>query len=280
MRLHSFRFSLSAGFRFVGVLAAAALLSHCSSPVSREAAPAPASDYMPSPVVPDSSAGRASIAKSRPGLGTQLGHEIHDHTSSEAFYRKSSGVPDAVATFHYNDKEGAELMAKLEGGSARRSGGSFELIADKLRVTVKNSSWGGGNALDYYRTGQGIYVIGEPGGNYSLNLENRTSHRMEVVVSVDGLSLHDGQPASVKKRGYVIPAKSSISVRGMRVNGKMFSLKFGAVGQSRASTAFGEKGARNVGVVGIACYEEDEQARRRVQVQENYVRQGASAFGN
>jgi hypothetical protein len=42
----------------------------------------------------------------------------------------------------------------------------------------------------------------------------------------------------------------------------------------------GEKGARNVGVIGVTMYEEDEIARRRRRVEENYVRDGARAFGN
>lgn len=227
-----------------------------------------------------SGASNESSAKRRLGLGTELGHEISDTSKSETFYRKVSNSPDAVNTFHYNDKEGAELMAKLEGGAVRQGSGSFDLVPGKLRVAVMDSSWGGGAALQHYRAEQGVYIIGTPGEHYSMKFENRTSSRMEVVVSVDGLDLLDGQPASVKKRGYIIPAKSSVLVKGMRVNGKMFSLKFGSVNESRASKSFGEKGARNVGVIGVACYEEDGQARRRAQVQENYVRQGASAFGN
>ena len=47
-----------------------------------------------------------------------------------------------------------------------------------------------------------------------------------------------------------------------------------------AATSYGEKEARNVGVIGVAMYEEDEIARRRRRVEENYVRDGARAFGN
>ena len=281
MRLSSFRFLLALSVRSLGILAIATLLSYCSSPQSPEVAMAPASagthrSYSTS----GSDAESISPAKSRPGLGTQLGREIHDDSTSETFYRKSGGVPDGVNSFHYNDKEGAELMAKLVGDEVRHGQGSFELIPDKLRVAVMSGYWRSSDKLGYFRSGKEVYVIGAPGHAYSLKLENLTSDRMEAVVSVDGLDLLDGQPASVKKRGYVIPAKSAVLIQGMRVNGKLFSLKFGSVSQSRASTAFGEKGARNVGVIGVAYYAEDSQARRRAQVAENYVRQGASAFGN
>lgn len=220
-----------------------------------------------------------AVAESRPGLGTKLGSELYDSSSTSTFYRKSSRQPDALATFHYNDEEGARLMAGLQGRAVRHSG-DFELVPGKLRVTVTDGSWYSSNALDHYWAGGAVFVIGIPGRNYTLKLENRTNKRMEVVVSVDGLDLLDGQPASVKKPGYIIPAKSSVTLRGMRIGGKLYSLEFGSVSHSRASTAFGQKGARNVGVVGMACYEEDEMVRRRAQIEENYVRHGARAFGN
>lgn len=282
MRLHSFRSLLSASLRLTLVVASAALLTQCMHPRAGAPAPAPVADssrYMPSAEASPGSSNRSSPVKRRPGLGTELGYEIGDDTRSEAFFRKALNSPDAVGIFHYNDKEGAELMAKLEGSSVKQGSGSFDLIPGKLRVAMMDNSWSSG-ALEHYRTREGIYVIGSPGAQYTIKLENRTENRLEAVVSVDGLDLLDGQPASVKKRGYVIPAKSSIVIRGMRVNGKMFSLKFGTVAEARASKAFGEKGARNVGVIGVACYEEDGRARRRAQVQENYVRQGASAFSN
>jgi len=34
------------------------------------------------------------------------------------------------------------------------------------------------------------------------------------------------------------------------------------------------------GVIGVGLYEEDELQRRRVRVEENYLREGARAFGN
>jgi hypothetical protein len=66
----------------------------------------------------------------------------------------------------------------------------------------------------------------------------------------------------------------------MRTGGKLRELTFGRVADSRAAKAFGETGARNVGVIGMACYEENESARRQVQVSETYLRDGARAFGN
>lgn len=220
----------------------------------------------------------SSELKTRPGLGTQLGSEIHDSSTSTHFYRKPGGQPDALATFHYNDQEGARLMAESVGRPSKHSG-DFILIPGKLAVTVTTGYYGY-SAFAHYRAGGKVFVIGDAGSKYELKLENLTEHRLEVVTSIDGLNILDGQPASTRKAGYVIPAKSAVSIRGMKVGGKLRTLRFGTVAASRAATAFGSSGARNVGVIGMAVYEEDEIARRRVRIEENYLRGDARAFGN
>ncbi|MBX7208361.1 MAG: hypothetical protein K1X78_08635 [Verrucomicrobiaceae bacterium] len=219
---------------------------------------------------------RKSAAAERPGLGTKLGGEIYDRSEAARFYRRLPDVPDAVATFHYNDEEGAKVMAQL-AGTAHKHGGDFTLIPGKLEAAVEPRDWG--NAFDHYESGGKVFVIGRPGGSYRLRLHNLTSDRLEVVVSIDGLDVLDGQPASVRKRGYVIDKHASITIEGMRVKGTLRELRFSTVAASHAATAFGEKGARNVGVIGVACYAEDETARRRANIEEGNIREGARAFG-
>jgi hypothetical protein len=214
----------------------------------------------------------------RPGLGTQLGHELRDSSISTHFYRKPGGQPEAVATFYYNDQEGARLMAESLGRATKHSG-DFTLIPGKLAVTVTTGCYGHSSYSHYCSNGK-IFVIGNADSEYGLKLENLSDHRLEVVTSIDGLNVLDGQPASTRKSGYVIPAKSAINIRGMKIAGKLRALKFGTVVASRAATSFGNSGARNIGVIGMALYEEDELARRRVRIEENYLRGDARAFGN
>ncbi|HYF35299.1 MAG TPA: hypothetical protein VD994_08435 [Prosthecobacter sp.] len=249
--------------------ATALLLSHCTTAYDR-ASPAPP------PAAAGTSRYHSEVAE-RPGLGTQLGQEIHRNVADTTkFYRKAATTPDAVATFHYNDAEGAKLMAEMSGHAVRRSG-TFDLVPGKLRVAL--ASYYGDDPYDHYWSGGKAFVIGQPGQAYEIKLENLTKARMEVVVSIDGLDVLDGQAASIRKRGYVIPAKTTVLIEGMRVGGKLKNLLFATVARSRAATAFGESGARNVGVIGVACYEEDEAARRRARVEETYVRGDARAFG-
>jgi hypothetical protein len=274
----------------------AILLSQCAT--ERRMAPPPVSA---DEAAPSSSYAVKRGTTDRPGLGTKLGEKLTEDTVATKFYRKAANSPDAVATFHYNDKEGARLMAEFYGRATYREG-DFELVPGKLKVSVEANTWSSGSTFGYYSAGgknfvvegpeseygvvtPGVrapkyFVVGVPGSDYVMKFKNLTRTRMQVVVSVDGLDVLDGQPASIKKPGYVIPANSSIHIRGMRVGGQLRSFVFGTVPESRASKSFGEKGARNIGVIGVASYEEDEAARRRVRVEENYVREDARAFGN
>lgn len=255
------------------------VLASCESAMGPMTAESGTRSYMqPAPA----SAARQPLkskAEERPGLGTKLGGEIYDRSETTRFFRKQGELPDAIGSFHYNDDEGAKVMAGLTG-SPHKHGGSFDLIPGKLEATVETRGWDSGNSFDHYEAGRKVFVIGKPGSSYRLRLRNLTGERMEVVVSVDGLDVLDGQPASVRKRGYVIDKRGTITIEGMRVKGALRELVFSTVSASRAASAFGEAGARNVGVIGVACYSEDVTARRRANVEESYMREGARAFGS
>lgn len=262
--------------QLLSALLASMLLTQCITPGTAYH-PASASGIA-APVPPAQSRTHEIALDARPGLGTQLGREIQQDMTRTHFHRRNPSVPDATASFHYNDEEGAKLMAKLNG--ARFShGGSFDLVPGKLRVSVKSGRYHAQTFKHYNANGR-VVVIGQPGTNYQIILTNLTRHRLEVVTSVDGLDVLSGRPALASGRGFVITEKSSISIPGMRVGGVLRAFQFSSVADSRVATAFGAKGARNVGVIGVAIYEEDELARRRVRIEENYLREGARAFGN
>ena len=215
----------------------------------------------------------SSAAAERPGLGTTLGSEYTDNSVATTFYRRRPASPDAVGSFHYNDTEGAKAMAELAGDASKRSG-SFKLAEGRIKVSLE--TWG--DKLPWYVSGGKTFVIGEAGRNYSIVLENPGKERVEVVVSVDGLDVLSGAPASMSKRGYVIPAKSQVEIDGMKVNGKMRRFEFGSVRNSQAAKTGGESGARNVGVIGMAVYVEDEAAAKLARVKEGMTREEARAF--
>ncbi len=209
----------------------------------------------------------------RPGLGTTLGSEYYDRSSSTQFYRRSPSTPDGMGSFHYNDSEGAKAMAELMGTSFKHRG-SFKLAGGRVRASLE--TWGDG--LPWYESGGKIFVIGEAGHNYSIVLENTTRERVEVVVSVDGLDVLSGSAASMSKRGYVIPKGGRVSIDGMKVGSSMRRFEFGSVKDSQAAKSGGEKGARNVGVIGVAVYVEDSAAAKLARIKEGLARDDARAF--
>ncbi len=212
-----------------------------------------------------------SSHESRPGLGTSTGGDSYSHVDRVTFYRKSSG-PDAIASFHYNDEEGAKAMAERVGSVIRRTG-LFDLADNRLRAGLVKY---GDEAFPSYEAHDKHFVIGESGHGYDIRIENRTSKRMEVIVSVDSLNVLTGSTAGYSQRGYILRPKQAVNIDGFRVtNDKVKSFRFGTVADSKAAK---NGAARNVGVVGLAVFEEDEVKARLMLDREQDRRQDADAF--
>jgi hypothetical protein len=107
----------------------------------------------------------------------------------------------------------------------------------------------------YHHRGR-TYVLGHAGERYVVRVTNPTARRIEAVISIDGLDAVDGEPADVRKRGYVIQPYGELRVEGFRVStAEVASFRFSSVRNSYA----GRKGkARNVGVIGVAVFAEQE----------------------
>ncbi len=115
-----------------------------------------------------------------------------------------------------------------------------------------------GRELDAYTHRKRFYVHGQTGQRYSIRVDNPTNRRVEAVVSVDGLDVIDGETANFRtKRGYIVPARGSVTIDGFRVSTQsVAAFRFSSVRNSYA----GRKGkARNVGVIGVALFEEKAQ---------------------
>lgn len=243
----------------VGTVAAASLLPCCES-------------YSPHADAVASQGGATSRAyESRPGLGTAAGYERYSHVDRAAFYRRSQS-PDAIASFHYNDEEGAKAMAERLGGAARRTG-LFDLADKRLRAGLVST---GDDAYPNYEAAGKHIVIGKTGMEYQIHLENRTAKRLEILVSVDSLNVLTGLPAGYSQHGYVLAPKQVANIDGFRKNNEQVkTFRFGTVADSKAAA----KGlARNVGVVGLAVFEEDEAKAHAMLQKEQDKRQDADAF--
>ena len=112
----------------------------------------------------------------------------------------------------------------------------------------------GGDSLQTYRQNGRYYVMGDAGSRYTIRVTNPTRHRVEAVVSVDGIDAIDGETGDLAKRGYIIDAGGSVDIEGFRTSvSDVATFRFSSVAQSYA----GKQGkARNVGVIAVALFEE------------------------
>jgi hypothetical protein len=113
---------------------------------------------------------------------------------------------------------------------------------------------GDGAALPTFAQRDRFYVQGNAGERYLIRITNPTPHRIEAVVSVDGLDVIDGDNGDLRKRGYVVPAYGETRIEGFRTSqADVATFRFSSVSGSYA----GQKGkSRNVGVIAVALFEE------------------------
>jgi hypothetical protein len=112
-----------------------------------------------------------------------------------------------------------------------------------------------GDTLPTYAAKDRFYVQGTVGERYTIRVTNPTDHRVEAVVSVDGLDAIDGEAGDLHKRGYIVPAYGEVHIEGFRTSlANVATFRFSGVDGSYA----GLKGkARNVGVIAVAIFEEE-----------------------
>jgi len=163
-------------------------------------------------------------------------------TSLSSLFALFALASTACATAH------ADRIATEPVISTQESPYNIELVGER------------GDLLNTYKHRGRFYVEGDSGSRYSIRVTNPTALRVEAVVSVDGLDVIDGQSANFKsKRGYIVPAYGNLVIDGFRVSTQaVAAFRFSSVSSSYA----GRKGkARNVGVVGVAIFAEQESAQ-------------------
>ena len=136
-------------------------------------------------------------------------------------------------------------------GGASASSGSYQLeITDQ---------WG--SPLRAFQHNGRTWVMGERGQRYCIKVHNHSSRRIEAVISADGRDAIDGRPGHTSKRGYLIDPHDHLLVDGFRVSlSNVATFRFSSVANSYAARM---GNAREVGVIGVAIYQEYRRPRRR-----------------
>jgi hypothetical protein len=98
------------------------------------------------------------------------------------------------------------------------------------------------------------FVEGRKGSEFTLRLRNFTPNRVLAVITVDGLSVIDGEKGDYKDSGgYVVNAHGYIDIPGWRLdNSEVAKFVFESIdGSYSAESGHGKK---NVGVIGAAVF--------------------------
>lgn len=99
------------------------------------------------------------------------------------------------------------------------------------------------------------YVAGEPGHEYEIHVRSRRDDRLLAVTSVDGVNVISGQTASAAQSGYVLAPWNELRVDGWRKSmDHVARFYFTALPDSYAARTGRPD---NVGVIGVALFEED-----------------------
>ena len=111
-----------------------------------------------------------------------------------------------------------------------------------------------GETLTTWRHQGSTYVAGRPGDRYAVRLTNRSSGRVLVVLSVDGVNAVSGENAAVGQTGYVLGPYQTAEITGWRKNySEAAAFYFTALPDSYAARTGRPD---NVGVIGAAVFRE------------------------
>jgi hypothetical protein len=102
--------------------------------------------------------------------------------------------------------------------------------------------------------GKTYLPVAQLGTEYEIRVWNHGARRIAAVVSVDGLSVINGKPASENGPGYLVDAHSSLVIKGWRRN--LESVAAFRFVEREKSYAAQTGRPQNVGVIGLVAFEE------------------------
>lgn len=108
------------------------------------------------------------------------------------------------------------------------------------------------------------FVEAPPEGAYQIRLYNDSRARKLAVVSVDGINVLSGKDAGHNGPGYVLAPWETIHIKGWS-RGKRKAAAFEFTTQGGSYAALTGRGTRNVGVIGVAVFDEREKPSYRHQ---------------
>jgi hypothetical protein len=135
-----------------------------------------------------------------------------------------------------------------------------------------------GKNVTEYEHGADTFIEGRKGSTYELYFKNNTNNRLEVVFSVDGLSVIDGKTASDKSTGYIVDRYSSITVPGWKIDSRKAAQFQFQPQNDKSNTTYVELLAEegfevdtgNQGVIGCMVFMEKLKPQPKINCYNNY----------
>lgn len=209
----------------------------------------------------------SSAQRERSGLGTEWGETRDSRITHSSFEREDATRPWSMLSVQYNDRTGIANKRDL----VRNDGGELSMGRGYLSVSIRDDRDG---SFDTFTNRDRGFVVGRVGDAYTIVVTNRSSHRFEVVASVDGLDVIDGKTADLDHRGYIMRPYGEVRIDGFRQSmNTVAAFRFGAVADSYAAQT---GSARNVGVIGVAVFAE--RGDRWNDPDDQYLRDSANPF--
>ncbi len=137
---------------------------------------------------------------------------------------------------------------------------SVPALAEGKLVDVRIINRDSGRVLPLYPFKGDLWVAGEPGARYAIQLHNETRGRLLNVISVDGVNVVSGETAAFDQTGYVLDSWQRYDVTGWRKSSK----EIAAFEFTRAPRSYAARTGRpdDVGVIGVAVFREKQPTRR------------------
>ena len=141
----------------------------------------------------------------------------------------------------------------IPGHCGRGLQGKSNMKNDNIEVSVLAQP-SGRKMRTYFHEGK-YFIESRENSEYAIEIENKTYNRVEVVVSVDGLSVLSGESASKEDRGYVINSKDKITIKGYRKDSDTVGA-FKFVRKDKSYVKAQENDVSNAGVIALVVYAE------------------------
>jgi hypothetical protein len=145
------------------------------------------------------------------------------------------------------------LRTELERRGFSMTTGSEQTHMQPVSISLSTPE---GDLHQIHHAGK-AYVEAKPGQSYTLVLSNHTPHRKLALLTVDGLNTISGQKGDFSGPGWVLAPFQTARITGWKLGSESAAaFTFGGKHGSYANKT--GHGTKNVGVIGVAVFDEKE----------------------